>query len=56
MASISFIEQLVDSMIEHVDNLELSIENKDFDQANKIKADIFDLYLQIKRSMGDKNV
>lgn len=56
MASINFIEQLIDSMQESVEKLEEAIEKEDFDSATKLKASVLDLQVQVDKALKGKDV
>ena len=52
MVDVEFIGQLVDSMEEAVVKMEEAIENKNADEASKLKVFIFDLHRQVGGVMG----
>ena len=56
MVDIAFIRQLVDSMESSVFRMEQAILRKDFNEANKLRTFIFDLHLQINKSLEVRNV
>jgi len=51
MVDINFIGQLVDSMGEAVSRLDEAVLQKNFDDANKLRTFIFDLYKKIDEVM-----
>lgn len=53
---VEFVGQLIDSMDEAISKLERLIKRKKDDEANKLKAFIFDLHRQISDSLGAENV
>lgn len=56
MVDVEFVGQLIDSMSDAVLQLEKSIVSKEIDKTNKLRAFIFDLYNQIRETIGGKNV
>lgn len=53
MVDIDLLEQLVDSMKKSVTELENSIIQKNNENANKLRTFIFDLHLQIKKTIEE---
>ena len=56
MVNIIFVKQLIDSMEGALLKLDEAISDKRFDDANKLRTFIYDLYSQINKELGIKNV
>jgi hypothetical protein len=56
MVDIDFLSQLVDSMYDATERLEIAVKKNKKDEANKLKVFIFDLHRQIESIIGGGNV
>lgn len=56
MINIEFVGQLIDTMDSAVLKLEEAIKKGKFDYANKLRTFIFDLHIQIDKTMKNQNV
>ena len=56
MVDVVFVGQLIDSMEGAIFQLDEAISNKRIDDANKLRTFIYDLYSQINKELGNKNV
>jgi len=56
MVSVEFLGQLVDSMGDAVEEMERAIEKNNINEANRLRTFIFDLYRQIAKYSGGKDV
>ena len=56
MTNIEFVEQLIDSMESAVLQLEQAIERGKLEDANKLRTFIFDLHIQIDKTIKNQNV
>jgi len=56
LVDVAFVEQIVYSMGTAILQLERAILKKNFDEANKLRTFIFDLYSQLDKEMGRRHV
>lgn len=56
MVDVDFAEQLVDSMQIAIEKLEAAVNANNKEEAVKLKTFIFDLYSQLDKEAGRKNV